>query len=163
MTINRFLMEYLLEEKFEGNQSAFARELGMNYADFHKIRKRFEDGRLSGQFSEDIWMLLWRHRIDVTGFYDACDQSELGKSIEEQENACRKIQASVASMLQTENRNANNLTELMRSAAAFEDKIQHYICDERFCPRASQEAETCPIRLLHQLAETLKAKYLKQE
>ena len=99
MTINRFLMEYLLETKFEGNQSAFARELGMAYADFDKIRKRFEEGGLSGQFSEGIWMLLWRHRVDMMGFYDACDQSELGRSIEERENACRKIQASLTSML----------------------------------------------------------------
>ena len=59
MTIHRYLLEYLLENLFQGNQTAFAGALGMEYNEFHKFRKRMENGSFSIRTADALFQFCW--------------------------------------------------------------------------------------------------------
>lgn len=156
MTIHRYLLEYLLENVFQGNQSSCAKELGMSYNDFRKFRKRMAEGSFSSRIAESILTFCWRDGIEMKDFFEKYSQSRLGEDIEERENACKDFCATVESVIQVECRKSNNLAELMHSAEDFADKIRRYVCEEDVCMRHVEDEEACPVCKLNHLIDQLK-------
>ena len=81
MTIHRYLLEYLLENVFQGNQSSCAKELGMSYNDFRKFRKRMAEGSFSSRIAESILTFCWRDGIEMKDFFEKYSQSRLGDKV----------------------------------------------------------------------------------
>ena len=159
MSIHRYLLEYILETIFHGNQSSCAKELGMEYNDFHKFRRRMAEGSFSARIAEALLLFCWRENIDMQNFFEKYSESRMGEDIEDQEKTCNDLSDTLESVIQLECRNAHNMAEMMRPAEDFGEKIRRYICDENICERESHDVEKCPVRLLHQLIDKLKKKY----
>lgn len=159
MTIHRYLLEYLLENVFQGNQSSCAKELGMSYNDFRKFRRRMAEGSFSSRIAEAILTFCWRDGIDMKDFFENYSSSRLGEDIEEREAVCKDFCATVESVIQLECRKSSNMAELMRSAEDFGDKIKRYICEEEMCARQTDNENECPVCKLYHLIDQLKSQY----
>ena len=163
MTIHRYLLEYWLENLFQGNQTAFAGALGMEYNEFHKFRKRMENGSFSIRTADALFQFCWREKVDMNIFFENYSASNLGEAIEERENLCEEWFCALRSVIQAETRHSNNMAELMRAACDFEDKIKRCVCDEAVCRYHANNEEGCPIQDFRRLINDLSAKYTARE
>lgn len=144
MNVIRFLLEYTVQEVYNGNKSQCARDLGMSYNYFSKLYRRTANGSCSVRIVEDLLLLYMRKKISIDECLREYTSSQRGKAIEDQEAPCvqvfQRIQGDI-SRTQTE---AQNVTDLMRAATRMGDQMQKVFCaDIPDCTLGC--TENCPI------------------
>ena len=151
MTLLRYLLEYTIEVVCDGNRSACARRMGMEYSELRKIRKRMSEGSGSNRAMEALLEMYWREGLSLDEALRQYSMTELGSDIEARERACNELIRTMRETLQAESDDTQRAAYMLRAAYEFMEKFRHGFCDDQ-CQRAKYTVVKCPAR---QLAEFL--------
>ena len=102
MTLLRYLLEYTIEVVCDGNRSACARRMGMEYSELRKIRKRMSEGSGSNRAMEALLEMYWREGLSLDEALRQYSMTELGSDIEARERACNELIRTMRETLQAE-------------------------------------------------------------
>lgn len=147
MTLLRYLLEYTIEVVCDGNRSACARRLGMEYSELRKIRKRMSEGSGSNRAMEALLEMYWREGLSLDEALRQYSTTELGADLEARERACNELIGTMFETLQAEGDNTQRAAYMLKAAHEFMEKFRHGFCDD-MCHRVRYTDVQCPARRL---------------
>ena len=152
MTLMRYLLEYTIETVCHGNRSECARRMGLEYPELRKFRKRMSEGGGSPRITEALLEMYWRENLSIDEALTAYTISELGLDIEQAENACKELVASVRAAIAENRRTFQETAQLLQAAHNFLDELERTFCNSA-CQRGKYQGAACPaecfLRYLH--------------
>lgn len=116
MTLLRYLLEYTIEVVCDGNRSACARRLGMEYSELRKIRKRMSEGSGSNRAMEALLEMYWREGLSLDEALRQYSTTELGADLEARERACNELIGTMFETLQAESDNTQRAAYMLKAA-----------------------------------------------
>ena len=161
MNLMRYLLEYTLETICHGNRSECARRMGMEYAEFKKLRNRINEGGSSNRMTEALLEMYWREHLSLDEALKAYTNSYFGADMELAESACDEILQAIHSAVEEQRRMALTETNLLNAAGRFLEELERSFC-HNLCQRGRYLECACPTRRFLEYLQWLRGEMIAE-